>query len=302
MQLGLLPIGNYHGPEDVAARQTKDGFRLYVSTQNGDILELNPAKNTHRIFAKTGGVPLGIEFDAYDNLIVADAHKGLLSISPRGDVSLLLNRVDETDILYADDVDLAEDGIIYFTDASTKFGAKAHGSTLDASLLEIFEHGKTGRILAYDPRSQTGYEIASHISTGEYRVMRLYIKGPRLGESEPVYSNLPGFPDNINPAPPLFDGTASYFIGLVSPRSPSLDALARRPALRKIIWRLPAFMRPKAQAYSHLVRMDDNGRIVKSWQDPKGGYPMVTGAILADDKIYLSSLTAQGLGYIDTVD
>lgn len=226
----------------------------------------------------------------------------------------------DTDILYADDVDIAQDGIIYFTDASTKFGAKANGSTLDASLLEIFEHGKTGRILAYDPSNKTSYEIASHISfangiaiapdgqsllyneTGEYRIMRLYIKGPRLGESEIVYSNLPGFPDNINPAPPLKDGTPTYFIGLVSPRSQSLDWLATRPALRKIIWRLPAFIRPKAQAHSHLIRMDDNGHIVTSWQDPKGGYPMITGAVLADNTIYLSSLTTQGLGYMKATD
>jgi len=73
-QLSQLSIGDYHGPEDVAARQTKDGLRLYVSTQNGDILELDPVKNTYRVYAQTGGVPLGIEFDKQGHLIVADAH------------------------------------------------------------------------------------------------------------------------------------------------------------------------------------------------------------------------------------
>jgi len=313
--LSRLSIGDHHGPEDVAARMTQAGLRLYVSSQNGDILEINPAADTHRTFAQTGGVPLGIEFDARDNLIVADAHKGLLSITPDGAVSLLTNHVNDTPILYADDVDIAENGIIYFSDASTKFGAKDNGSTLEASLLEIFEHGKTGRILAYDPAAKATYEIAAHISfangiaaapdgqsilyveTGEYRIMRLYVDGPRLGETEIIRDNLPGFPDNINPAPPLADGTPSYFIGLVSPRSQSVDDLAGAPRRRKMIWRLPAIMKPKAKAYSHLIHMDGNGNILKSWQDPLGDYAMVTGGIIAGDHLYVSSLSAAGLGY-----
>jgi len=318
--LTLLSIGDHHGPEDIAERQTDVGRRLYVSSQNGDILEINPADDTHRIFAQTGGVPLGIEFDANGNLIVADAHKGLLSIAPDGTVTTLTDRVNDTPILYADDVDIAPNGIIYFSDASTKFGAKANGSTLEASLLEIFEHGKTGRILAYDPRDKQTYEIAADISfangvavapdgqsilyneTGEYRVMRLYIDGPRLGETEELLSNLPGFPDNINPAPPLTDGTPSYFLGLVSPRSQTVDNLSAKPRLRKIIWRLPAFMKPKAEEYSHLIRIDAAGNIIKSWQDPSGAYPLVTGAISVDDQLYISSLRASGLGTLSAAE
>jgi len=291
--LNYLSIGDRHGPEDVAARITEAGLRLYVSSQNGDIIEIDPATDQHRLFAQTGGVPLGLEFDLHGNLLVADAHKGLVSISSTGQVSGLSDHVNGTPILYADDVDIGPDGIIYFTDASTKFGAKASGTTLKGSVMEIFEHARTGRILAYDPSISETYEIASNISpdgtsllyneTGEYRLMRLFIRGPRLGESEIVYDNFPGFPDNINPAPALADGTPTYFIGLVSPRSASVDGLSDYPFMRKVIWRLPAFMRPKAAHYSHLIRIDRQGHI--------------TGAISIDGNVYLSSLEAGALGY-----
>lgn len=313
--LKFLSIGERHGPEDVAVRQMDDGIRLYVSSQDGDIIEINPQTDQHRLFAQTGGVPLGVEFDSLGHLLVADAHKGLLSISPQGKVSTLSDQVNDTPILYADDVDVAPDGIIYFTDASTKFGAKASGTTLKGSVMEIFEHGRTGRIIAYDPSQQESYEIASNLSfpngiavepdggsllyieTGEYRLMRLYIKGARLGEVETVYENFPGFPDNINAAPALADGTPSYFIGLVSPRNDMADKLSNKPFLRKIIWRLPAFMRPQALHYSHLIRIDARGQIVTSWQDPSGSYPLVTGAVAVEGRLYLSSLGASKLGY-----
>lgn len=42
---------------------------------------------------------------------------------------------------FADDVDVAADGKIYFSDASTKFGAKDSGGNYEASLLDLMEHG-----------------------------------------------------------------------------------------------------------------------------------------------------------------
>lgn len=314
-RLDFLSIGDRHGPEDVAAYITENGLRLYVSSQDGDIIEIDPSSNTHRLFAKTGGVPLGIEFDRAGHLWVADAHKGLLSISPAGEVKLRTNDANNVPILYADDVDIAPNGIVYFSDASTKFGAKAAGSTLQGSVLEIFEHGRTGRILAYDPTASQTYEILSGLSfpngiaaepsgqsilyneTGEYRVMRLFVDGPRLGQTDILIENLPGFPDNINPGPPLLDGTPTYFIGLVSPRNKLIDRVSDKVFLRKILWRLPDFMKPKPEIYSHLIHIDGQGRVISSWQDPNGRYPLVTGAIVVDEQIYLSSLTAPHLGY-----
>ncbi|MBU0989638.1 MAG: hypothetical protein KJ823_05555, partial [Proteobacteria bacterium] len=57
-------------------------------------------------------------------MIVADAFRGLLSIAPDGTITELAVVADGVPIRYADDVDVAADGKIYFSDASTKFCAK----------------------------------------------------------------------------------------------------------------------------------------------------------------------------------
>ena len=54
---------------------------------NGNILQMNPDGSAQEIFANTGGRVLGFDFDAFGNLIAADAMKGLLSISPEGRIT-----------------------------------------------------------------------------------------------------------------------------------------------------------------------------------------------------------------------
>ena len=304
--LERLSIGDLHGPEDVVM----SGGKLYVSSQSGVILEIDPVTNTHRKFAETGGSALGMEMDAAGNLIIADAFKGLLAVSPAGQVTTLTDEVDGTPILYADDLDIDANGIIYFSDASTKFGAEAVGSTLAASLLEIMEHRGTGRLLAYDPATKRtrlvrdGYVFSNGVAvtkegdilvneTGTYQMHRVSPDGT----SRVIMDNLPGFPDNINRGPKLADGTETFLLGLISQRSKWLDDNSDNPGARKMAMRLPAFMRPQSVSYGLIVQIDGEGTILKTWQDPSGDYPNATGAIIAEDGyMYVSSLTAPDLG------
>ena len=99
----------------------------------------------------TNGRPLGLEYDNKGNLLIADAHRGLLIANAKGELKTLVNQVENTPVVYADDVDIAKNGKVYFTDATTKFAAKDHGGTLSASLLEILEHKGNGRLIEYDP-------------------------------------------------------------------------------------------------------------------------------------------------------
>jgi len=304
--LERLSIGDIHGPEDVVAANGK----LYVSSQEGKIIEIDPASNTHREFADTKGSALGMEMDAEGNLIVADAFRGLLSIAPDGAVTLLTNEVNGTPIAYADDLDMSDDGTIYFSDASTKFGAESIGNTLSASLLEIVEQGQTGRLLAYDPTTQdthivaTGFSFSNGVAlteagdilmneTGRYRVYKISPDGQKTV----IMDNLPGFPDNINRGPKLADGTETFLLGIISKRSDWLDKNAGNPGARKLAMRLPASMRAKSVSYGLIVQIDGEGNVLRTWQDPSAGYPQATGAIIADDGyMYVSSLTAPDLG------
>lgn len=303
-----LSLGGHEGSEDVAVDVRG---RIYVCSRSGDIVRLEPDGTHPTVFASTGGRPLGIAFDADGNLIVADAYKGLMSVSPGGEVRLLADHADGLPILYADDVDVAPDGRIYFSDASTKFSAKAVHDTMEAFQLETFEHAATGRLLVYDPSTKRATTVLSHVAaangvavspdgtfvlldeTASYRVLRVWIAGPRKGQVEPLVTDLPGFPDNVSTG---MDGR--FWVALVLPRDRLLDAMSGHPFLRKVTWRLPSFMRATVKTYEHVVAFDASGRVLADLQGAAGNYPLVTSVAETASYLYLGSLVAKDLGRI----
>ncbi len=301
----ILPIGDHHGPEEVVL---DDRGRIYAATHEGRIVRLQPDGSDPRVWADTGGRPLGIAFDQDRNLIVADAFRGLLSIAPDGSVRELATVADGVPIRYADNVDVAADGLIYFSDASTRFSARELG-TYPASLLDLMEHRNSGRLLVYDPASGAtrtlleGLSFANGVAvspdgsfvlineTGEYRVTRYWLRGPSQGRTDTLIEHLPGFPDNITTG-----RNGRFWVALVSPRNRLLDAMAGSPLLRSMVQRLPAALRPKAVAYGHVIAIDLDGRVTHDLQDPAGGYPLTTSVTETDDYLYLGSLVAPGVG------
>jgi sugar lactone lactonase YvrE len=305
----ILKIGDNHGPEDVAV--DKQG-RIYGATHDGNIVRLQPDGFNPENWANTGGRPLGIDFDPDGNLIVADAFRGLLSIAPDSTIKVLATEADGIPIVYADDVDCAADGKIYFSDASTKFSAKAIGDTMEASVYEGVEHTGTGRLLVYNPATDKAITLmrglffangvaVSHDQTyvlvndtWYYRIVRYWISGPKKGKSEFLIENLPAFPDNISQG---LDGR--FWVALISPRNPLIDSLAGYPFMRKVIFRMPKFLQPAAQPYGHIIVIDGNGNILEDLQDPDGGYPLNTSVIETKDYLYIGSLVAPGIGRLN---
>ncbi|MBT4265248.1 MAG: SMP-30/gluconolactonase/LRE family protein [Deltaproteobacteria bacterium] len=299
-------IGNNQGPEDIALDSQG---RIYASTHAGNIVRLQADGSKAENWVNTGGRPLGIDFDTNENLIVTDAYLGLLSIDPSGKITQLATEADGIPIKYADDVDVAADGKIYFSDASTKFGAQEFGGPNDASLLELMEHGLQGRLLVFDPATGEtktlldGLSFANGVAVahdqtyvlindmGEYRVIRYWIEGPKKGQHEPFIEALPSFPDNISTG---LNGR--YWVAFVSPRNKLLDDLSNSPFMRKVIQRLPAFMRPQAVPYGHIIALDENGKVVQDLQDQDGTYPINTSITETEDFLYIGSLVAPVLG------
>lgn len=297
--------GDY-GAEDAAFGP--DGL-LYMSSHGGKILRYAPDTGKLEEFTQTGGRPLGIEFGPDGNLYVADAYRGILQITPDGNVSVLTNSTDEgSPILFADDLDVASDGTIYFSDASTRFGAKQWGGPLPASLLENIEAGRSGRLLVYVPKTQSttivmeGVSFANGVAltedekslvfveTGSYAVKKLLLNSNAVAET--LIDNLPGYPDNINRNA---DGT--FWVGLAYPRTAEADALADKPFFRKIIVRLP--FQPELPGYGLVFRMDEYGEIQKVLQDAESGYAAITGLIEGPDgTAYLTSVSETDLGLL----
>jgi sugar lactone lactonase YvrE len=306
--INAVSIAPHHGPEDITADAAGN---LYTGTESGEIIRIT-ADGAIEIFAKTGGRPLGLEFDAAGNLLVANGTMGVQSVDTSGQVTLLTSEVDGEPIGYADDLDVAPDGRIYFSDASTKFGAGAYGGSYEASLLDIMEHGGHGRVLVYDPATRKtatvidGLQFANGVAvdpagryllvneTSSYRVMQYWLTGQRAGESEVLIDNLPGFPDNINRGA---DGR--FWIGLVAPRNALLDALSDKPFLRKVVQRLPAALRPKAVPSTHVIAVDQHGDVVANLHGDGSPVNTVTGALETPGSLYLSSLVGTVIGRVD---
>lgn len=306
-QLERIEIGPFEGPEDVAVDSAGD---LYTGTEGGQILRITPDR-TITVFAETGGRPLGLEFDGDGHLLVANAYLGLQRVDSEGSVTLLTDEVEGSPIRYADDVDVAPDGRVYFSDASTKFAAGAYGGTMAASVVDLIEHGGHGRVLVYDPGSggtgilMTGLNFANGIAvdpggrfllvneTGTYRILRHWLTGPRAGETEVLLDRLPGFPDNINRG---LDGR--FWVGLVAPRNEALDALSSRPFLRKVVQRLPEALVPAAAPHAHVFAIDAHGEVVADLQGDGTILDGITGVLETPGALLLSSVSGAALGHL----
>lgn len=304
--LERLPLGDNHGPEAVAVDSRG---RIHVSTREGRIVRLEPDGTDPRNWAETGGLPLGLAFDTAGNLIVADALRGLLAVDKGGSVKVLATECEGGAIGYANDVAVGPDGTIYFTDASTRFLPGPCGGTYEACVLDIMDRGGHGRLLEHNPATGAtrtlldGLQFANGLAlghdstyllvaeTGNYRILRYWVGGADAGRVEPFLEALPGFPDNVSTG-----RKGRFWVALNAPRNALLDRFSERPSLRKLFCRIPAFLRPKARPYSHVIAVDSSGAVVENLQDPTGGYPKTSSVLETERFLFVGSLVAPELG------
>jgi sugar lactone lactonase YvrE len=334
LQTATLDMGGGHGPEHILSANGQ----LYSGLSNGDVVRWSPdAPHLVSRVAHTGGRPLGLDMDAQGRLIVADAMQGVLRITGEGAgarIEPILTRVQhpvpDDPLPFADAVKVGPGGVIWVTDATRRFGAKAWGGTFEASVQDTMEHSCTGRLIAMDPETLVSRVAVQGLcfpnglafsgdgktlyvaETGTYRILALDLarlsvvrtsrgdtgvptlaEAMQQGAARVFIDNLPGFPDNLNRSP-----SGRIWVGLTKPRSPLLDAMAGHPWMRRLVLRLPKAFLPVPPAYGHIIAFDDTGRIVDDLQDPQGAYPETTSATEAGGRLFVQSLTAGGMGWM----
>lgn len=295
-----LSLGPGFAPEDVAIDSEQ---RIYGGFDDGRIIRLQRDGRRPELFADTKGRPLGLKFDGAGNLIVSDAVKGLLSVDRGGMVSVLSTTVAGTPLGITNDLDIAANGTIYFTDASSRFPLTDYKA-------DILEHQSTGRLLAYDPATKTarlvlgGLSFANGVAmspdqsfvlvneTSKYRIHRVWLSGANAGKSEIFIDNLPGFPDGISS-----NGKDKFWLALVTPRDATLDKLLPHPFLRKAVWRLPPFLRPAPKRYSFVLGLDTSGRVVENLQNGTSDcYAQIANVVEHDGFLYFGSIGEATVG------
>jgi len=313
VRVELLAVDVGKGPESVALGP--DGY-LYSGLRDGRIIRFSSSDlDDVHIFTDTKGSPGGLAFDAQGNLVVTDAIRGLLSITPEGRTTVLVNRLAGKRLLFLDGLAISRDGTIWFTEASQRWAEGEFGNPNYA--YEFLENRPTGRLLSYDPttgvitvrleelRFANGVAFApdeSYILVNEtlgYRTTRLWLRGPRAGTQDLFVENFPALPDNIT-----FNGRDTYWIAFFMARDSSLDAIRGWPSpIKKMLLRLPSWLEPDAPPpYGLVVGVDLDGHVTRSLHDPTGGYGATTSAIEIDGDLYLGSVVMRGVGRISLAE
>jgi sugar lactone lactonase YvrE len=279
--------------------------RIVTGLLDGRIVRFTPNGHDITVLAETGGRPLGLKYDDAGRLFVADAYRGLLAIGPQGSLQTLATTHAGQAMHLVDDLDVAKDGAVYFSDASSRW-------PLAQYKMDIIEHRPSGRLLVYRPDRGVdlvlgGLYFANGVAlspdesyvlvaeTMSYRIRRIYLRGPRAGQNDMFADNLPGFPDNITWSP----ARRAFWIALAAPRKRAIDALGQWPFARKMLARLPEMLQPAPKRHAWALAVDETGRIVADVQDAlRTSYSPLTSVVERDGFLYLGSFVHHGVGRI----
>ncbi|AJE49126.1 ABC transporter permease [Celeribacter indicus] len=306
-----IGLGEVEGPEDVAVDRAGN---VYSGSRHGEIHRwLAPDFRTHEIFAHIGGGTFGMNFDRDDNLVVCVGGMGLYMVTPAREVVKLTDEItrswnsviDDSRIRLADDLDIAPDGRIFFSEASIRY-------TVHDWPVDMIESRGNGRIICYDPRDgSTRTVLRNRIfpngivclpdgqsllfnETWACRVCRYWFDGPRKGQVEIVLDGLPGYPDNINRAS---DG--NYWVCLVGMRGPVLDMAMTRPGFRR---RMTRRIAPANWLYPNIntgcvIKITPDGEVLESLWDRGGvNHPMVTSCKEHEGHLYIGGVSNNRVG------
>lgn len=306
-----IGLDQIDGPEDVILDADDN---IYVGNRIGDIVRfLAPDYERQEIFAHVGGRPLGMAFDRDGALLCCIGGMGLYRVNRDRSIEKLtdetsrswLSIIDDSRLRLADDLDIAPDGRVFFSEATIRY--EMHEWPVDC-----LESRGNGRIICFDPNTGTTRTVLKNLvfpngicmmhdgqsflfaETWACRVSRYWFDGPKRGQVEVVIADLPGYPDNINRAS---DG--SYWLALVGMRTPALDLALKMPGFRR---RMAQRIAPDEWLYPNIntgciVRLDEAGSILETMWDRSGeNHPMITSMREHKGHLYIGGILNNRVG------
>ncbi|KXX72720.1 SMP-30/gluconolactonase/LRE family protein [Flammeovirga sp. SJP92] len=279
-----IDLEGWYGPEDIAV--DKEG-NLYCGAHisetdfsDGRVLKIDTAGNISE-FCNTEEWVAGLHFDAQQNLIACVPNKGLVSIDQKGEMTILASEDEHgNQFLIPNDVDIANDGMIYFSNTSSKVPF----SRLNARKI-IFEVRPDGGLYSYNPKTKevktlidgsyfgNGVAVSQNddfvllVELTKYRVLRYWLKGEKKGETEIFIDNLPGLPNGVATRE---DG--SFWLGFTTRRDDVLDKVQPNTGMKKFIFSIPLWLQPQQEAFGMIMHLSEKGEILKTYYDTSGEF------------------------------
>jgi len=308
----LIGLGEIDAAEDPILDINDD---LFFGSRKGDIIRyFGPDHKRWEVYVHVGGMPLGMAFDREGDLVCCVAGMGLYKIvkGTREVVKLTdeTNRtwfsiVDDSRMRLADDLDIAPDGRIFFSEATIRFDS--HEWMVDG-----LEARGNGRIICYDPRDKSTRTVVPKIkfpngicvahdgksvlyaTTWGCTIERYWLEGPRKGKIETVIGDLPGYPDNINRAS---DG--NYWLAIAGMRTPAFDLAMRKPGFRRRMVQRVAqdeWLFPQMN-FGNVIKFTESGEVVDCLWDKSGvNHPMLTSCNEHKGYLYLGGIYNNRVG------
>ena len=306
-----IGVDELDGPEDVVFDQEDN---LYCGNRHGDVVRFFPPDySRHELHAHIGGMTAGLAVDRDGSLVVCSPGVGLSRVTREGGVIRLsdeTNRsfwsiLDNSRMRLADDLDIAPDGRVFFSEATIRYDWYDWRT-------EGLESRGNGRIICYNPHTKTSRTVLRHLmfpngiclafdgqsilfaETFGYRISRYWFDGPKAGAVEPVMTNLPGLPDNINRAS---DG--NYWCAIAGLRGPVMDLSLRMPDFRRrMIYRVAPDEWLFAQMNTGFVfKFNLQGEVLDALWDRDGSkHSVITSMREHRGYLYLGGLTNNRLG------
>lgn len=307
----LITDGEVYGadqlehPEDITSGL--DG-QLYTGTGDGGIWRLatdDVAVTRIEQVASVPGPVLGMRPYSETVLVAAVVGHGLMAIDiSSGESWVLSDRVDGNLIYFPDGLDVAEDGTIYFTEASTLYYPGFPYDMLDGR--------PRGRLLRYEPSTGTTDVLAddlyfangvavdpeeTHALVAEswrYRITQVELGGDDEGTTSPFGGDLAAIPDNLH-----LDDQGRLWVGGSGIRSDVTDTLLssvdlRRQLLAMSLEELRTVRAESSGGYGFAQVLSPEGEPVFSFHDPVDGYD-VSALLSHDGFVTFGTITGTGV-------
>ncbi|KAK6235312.1 hypothetical protein SCA6_010649 [Theobroma cacao] len=255
----------------------------YTSSNRSELCNPKPSPLSYLPNEHICGRPLGLRFDKNTgDLYIADAYLGLFKVGPEGGLATsLVTEAEGVPLRFTNDLDIDDEGNIYFTDSSSIYQRRNF-------MQLVFSSESSGRLLKYNPHTKEATVLVRNIqfpngvslsNDGSFlvfcegclgRLHKYWLKGEKAGTSE-VFAILPGFPDNVRT-----NKDGEFWVAIHCRRSIYAHVLGLYPKLRKFLLKLPIsskiqyLLHVGGKLHAIVVKYSPEGKLLQVLEDSEG--------------------------------
>ncbi|CAA7053331.1 unnamed protein product [Microthlaspi erraticum] len=294
-----------------------DGTRwtdfAYTSNNRSELCDRKPGLLDYLKDEHICGRPLGLRFDKRTgDLYIADAYFGIMKVGPEGGLATsLTTEADGVPLRFTNDLDVDDEGNVYFTDSSSFFQRRKF-------MLLIVSGEDTGRVLKYNAKTKETTTLLSNLQfpngvslgkDGSFflfcegsigRLRKYWLKGEKAGTSE-VVALLHGFPDNIRT-----NKAGDFWVAIHCHRNIFTHVMAHHPTVRKFFLKLPItvkfqyLLQVGGWPHALAVKYSEDGKVLKVLEDYPGKVVKAVSEVEEKDgKLWMGSVLMSFIAVYD---